>query len=219
MTDYRIIDPSSLPRRAHFDYFMSLPNPHVGVTVNVDVTALSGFCRRKGCSFTLAFMHAAALAADAVPELRQRVRDGVIVEYDTCPTSHTELKADGTYAYCTLRHHMPFDQYLRCAEAARKACRESGDIQEDADAESMYFVSALPWLHYTALIQPTAGGAETNPRISWGRYEADHRGRLMLPVTLLAHHALVDGVHLAAFYRGLDAELARLAQDAPRPVI
>lgn len=49
------------------------------------------------------------------------------------------------------------------------------------------------------------------PRISWGRYEADHRGRLMLPVTLLAHHALVDGLQLAKFYQNLDGEIAELA--------
>lgn len=32
----------------------------------------------------------------------------------------------------------------------------------------MYFVSALPWLNYTALVQPAARGDESNPRITWG---------------------------------------------------
>ena len=33
----------------------------------------------------------------------------------------------------------------------------------------------------------------------------------MLPVTLLAHHALVDGLQLAKFYQNLDGEIAELA--------
>lgn len=206
----RAIDMASFPRRAHFDYFLSLPDPHVGVTVDVDVTALVLFCRAKGCSFTLAFLHAAALAVDAVPELRQRLRNGGVVEYPECPTSHTELKADGTYAYCTLRHHLPLDEYFARAEASRRACREEGGIEEDDGVEGMVFASALPWLRYRDFTQPTGGPMDSNPRLSWGRYEADHRGRLMMPVTLLAHHALVDGAHLAAFYRNLDAELAAL---------
>ena len=34
----------------------------------------------------------------------------------------------------------------------------------------------------------------------------------MLPVTLLAHHALVDGLHIARFYQNLDAEMRELTQ-------
>jgi len=84
---------------------------------------------------------------------------------------------------------------------------EHPSIDEDEDVAGLYFVTCLPWLHYTQLIQPTAGGDESNPRISWGRYEADWRGRLMLPVTLMVHHALCDGIHIARFYEALDARL------------
>lgn len=207
---HQIIDMTAYPRRQHFDYFRSLPYPYVGVTQAVDVSGLVHFCKEKGCSFYLTFLHAAALAADGVQELRQRIRDGGIIEYDACPTSHTELLEDSTYCYCTLHHHMAFADYLAQAEEARRRCRENASIDEDDDVESMYFISTLPWLHYTALIQPVACGDESNPRITWGKYEADHAGRLMLPVTLLAHHALVDGVHIAAFYRNLDSEIASI---------
>ncbi len=206
----RRIDMATYPRRAHFDYFRSLLNPMVGVTADVDVTALRAFCEARGGSFYLAFMHVAARAANAVPELRRRIADGGIVEYDACGTSHVELLDDGTYTYCTLYHDMDWDDYLPCAEAARRRSREAASIEEDADVEGLYFVTSLPWLHYTQFVQPTAGGDESNPRISWGKYEADWRGRLMMPVTLLAHHALVDGLQIAAFYRNLDAEMARL---------
>lgn len=76
--------------------------------------------------------------------------------------------------------------------------------------EGLYYITSLPWLKYTQLIQPTAGGDESNPRISWGKYEADFRGRLMMPVTLLAHHALVDGLQVARFFQNLDGETAVL---------
>ena len=208
--NYRMIDLENDPRRAHFEYFRSLQNPMMGVTVNVDVTALREFCRARGSSFYLAFMHVAARAANAVPELRRRIHGGGIAEYDACGTSHVELLENGTYVYCTLFHDMGWDEYLACAEAARRRSREGGSIEEDADVEGLYFVTSLPWLHYVQLIQPTAGGDESNPRISWGRFEADHRGRLMMPVTLMAHHALVDGLQAARFYENIDAELAAL---------
>ncbi len=200
---YRIIDMNAYVRRDHFNYFRSLAYPYVGLTVDVDVTELLDFCRKQGCSFYLTFMHATALAADQVPELRQRIHGDGIVEYDECPTSHTELLEDGTYCYCTLHHHMDFSDYLKKAEEKRVECKNNG-IVEDEDVESMYFISSLPWLHYTSLIQPVAGGEESNPRITWGKYERNVEGRYMMPVSVLVHHALVDGVHIAAFYDSLN---------------
>lgn len=207
---YRTIDMNTYPRKAHFDYFRSLQSPMLGVTVDVDVTVLRDFCKGEGCSFYLAFMRCAARAANSVPQLRQRIRDGGIVEYDACGTSHVELREDGTYGYCTLYHNQPFREYIECAEAERARCRVAASIEEDEDVEGLYFITSLPWLKYTQLIQPTAGGDESNPRISWGKYEADYRGRLMMPVTLLAHHALVDGLQVAQFYQNLDGEIAGL---------
>ena len=137
------IDMRNSPRRAHFEYFLRMANPFVGVTVNVDATELVAACRREGRSFYAAMIHAAAV--------------------------------------------------------------QRAEINEDGDPDSMLFITCLPWIHYTALVQPT--GDDSNPRISWGKYECDARGRQMLPVTLLAHHGLVDGVNLGQFYAELQKEL------------
>ena len=204
---------ASYPRREHFQHFYGMAYPYVGVTVDVDVTDLLARCQQKRYSFYLMVLHAAALAADEVPEFRRRIDQGGIVEYDKCPTSHTELKPDGTYAYCTLHHHMPLKEYLERAEAARAAVRESGSIEEDADVQSMYFISTLPWLRYTQLVQPVACGEESNPRITWGKYHANAAGRMMMPLSVLVHHALADGLHIAQFYEAFDRIAARLCAE------
>lgn len=199
---YRIIDMENYARRQHFNYFRSLPYPYVGITADVDVTDLLKYCKAKKRSFYLMFIHAVALAADKVPELRQRIHGNQIIEYSECPTSHIELLEDGSYCYCTLYHHLPLKAYYSEAEKARTDCK-AGSITEDEAVESMYFISTLPWLHYTAMVQPVAGSDESNPRITWGKYEENDKGRYTMPVTILAHHALVDGIHIARFYREL----------------
>ena len=204
----RMIDMSSYSRKAQFDYFRSLQYPYVGVTVDQDVTDAFLFSKETGRSFYLTVLHAAALAADGVPELRQRIKGDGIIEYSECPTSHTERTNEAGYCYCTLHHHMGIAEYFAEAEEARKNCALNG-IKEDADSESMYFISALPWLHYSALIQPVAGGDESNPRITWGKYEKTDSGRIIMPVSILAHHALVDGSHIAQFYANLNQEIEK----------
>ena len=203
-----MLDMSSYARKAHFDYFRSLLYPYVGVTVDQDVTEAFRFSKETGRSFYLTILHAAALAADAVPELRQRIHGDQIIEYSECPTSHTERTKGAEYCYCTLHHHMSLPDYFILAEKARMNCALNG-ITEDADAESMYYISTVPWLHYTALIQPVAGGDESNPRITWGRYKETESSRIIMPVSILAHHALVDGNHIAQFYTNFEQEIEK----------
>ena len=209
---YIELDLEHYPRRDHLAYFSSLQYPYVGVTSNMDVTELVAFCKSRSYSFYLVFLHAAALAADGIPELRRRIRGEKVIEYRTCPSSHTELREDGTYCYCTLHHQLPLEEYIPYAEAVRTQCRLTGSIEEGEDAESMYFISTLPWVHYTALIQPVAGGDESNPRITWGKFQEDHKGRLQMPVSLLAHHGLVDGIHIAQFYENLQQQIQTLIE-------
>ena len=206
------IDLNNFPRRNHLEHFLSMAYPYVGVTANVDVTEFRQFCKDQNYSFYLAFLHAVALAADTVPQLRQRIRGGEVYEYDACPTSHIELLENETYCYCTLRHQMRMADFIPYAESVRAQCRKNGSIEEEDDVESMYFISTLPWLHYTELIQPVGGGDDSNPRITWGKFQKDFQGREQLPVTLLAHHGLVDGIHIARFFENLEKQL-RICQE------
>lgn len=206
------IDLDNYPRKKHFEYFSSLQYPYVGLTCNVDVTDLVSFCKSKNYSFYLTFLHIVAKSANRIPELRQRIRKGKIVEYDVCPTSHTELQDDGKYCYCTLHHNMDLAEYIPYAEQTRHQCRISGNIEEDSTSEGYLFISTIPWLHFTSLVQPMAGGDDSNPRIIWGKWQDDHSGRKQMPVAIQVHHGLLDGLHLAQFYKNLEEEITSTIQ-------
>ena len=203
---FREIDLSSSPRKAHFDHFRHVPDPHVGLTVDVDVTDFVHLCKARGWAFYPAFIRVAAQAANAVPELRRRIRGERVVEYEHCDSSHIELLDNGAYCYCTLRHDpaQSWEAYMAYAAARREAARAGASIEEEDDVESLYFISTIPWLHYRGFYQPNYGPDSSNPAITWGKYEPDYRGRLMMPLTILAHHALVDGLQIAAFYREIE---------------
>ena len=208
---YVEIDLEKYPRRKHLEHFISMDYPYAGVTADVDVTDLVRLCKEKKYSFYLTFLHIAALAADGVPALRQRIRGEKVIEYDACPTSHIELLENGTYCYCTLRHQLPLAEYIPYAEAVRAQCRANATIEEEDDVESMYFISTLPWVNYTSLIQPVCGGEDSNPRITWGKF-VTRDGKLQMPVSLLAHHGLVDGIHIARFYQELEKKIKEITE-------
>ena len=76
----RELDLSNSPRKAHFEHFRHMPDPHVGLTVDVDVTELVQKCKQEGWPFYLAMIRVAVEAANAVPELRRRIRGETVVE-------------------------------------------------------------------------------------------------------------------------------------------
>ena len=194
----------------------SLPGQGIGLLMNPGcsyASSLNAIALAEQYDYIYAAVGSHPDAADEVDEFRRRIDDGGIVEYDECPTSHTELKPDGTYAYCTLHHHMPLAEYLQRAEEARAAARKSGSIEEEDAVQSMYFISTLPWLHYTQLIQPVACGDESNPRFTWGKYQQNAEGRMMMPLSVLVHHALADGLHIAQFYEAFARQAERLCKE------
>lgn len=214
--DYKIIDWERYPRRAHFEYFNSMPDPYAGVTVEVDVTQFLAACKEAKTPFFLSFLYCAGRAANAVPELRQRILDGRPVEFASCDTSHTVMREDGTYSYCRLDCMRPFADYLPAARALQEEAKAHGGLDDGEDALSLLFISTLPWVRYAALRQPVPSPADSNPRITWGRYAAVGK-RTTMPVTLLVNHALVDGAHMGRFFAALEKEMDRFAQERSRP--
>lgn len=200
------IDPKTIKRAAHFEYFNSMANPYAGVTAHVDITPMMEARKRIGAPFFLSMVYIAAQAANSIPELRQRISGNEILEFKRCPSSHTVAKEDETYAYCVLKNDMPFDEFLPMAIEAQEKCKKSGTIEEDDTAIAYFFISSLPWISYAAITQPTPVPADSNPRITWGKY-FEENGKTLLPVTLLVHHALCDGRHIAAFFHALDREI------------
>lgn len=210
---FHSLDLKTNPRKDHFAYFNQLAYPYVGVTVSVDITAFYRKIKARSLPFFLSFCYCAARAANAVPELRQRIREGQILEFDDCPTSHTVALDDGTYCYCTLHFNCSFSAYLPAAIALQQAAKQARSISENAeDSLDKLFISTLPWLNYTSLVQPVPCPADSNPRITWGKFTVQP-DQVTLPVSILCHHALADGSHLAAFYQALDQQLANLAAE------
>lgn len=69
----KIIDLETFPRRSHYELFKSYAYPYMGITANVDVTNLYNAAKDLGGSPFLAFLWTAANAANAIPEMRQRI--------------------------------------------------------------------------------------------------------------------------------------------------
>lgn len=207
--NYRYVDLENYPRRAQFEYFSSLAYPYVGTTVNVDITDFLHRREGEGTDFFLSLCYCVYHAANAVPEFRRRIKDGRIIEYEASPLSCTLLLPDESYCYCDLDCSLPYEEFLPKAKEDKERALAKGGITESEDVDAQLFISSLPWLSYTSLVQPVPSPADSNPRISWGRY-FEQNGRSLIPVSVLCNHALMDGLHISRFYSELEKQVSRI---------
>ena len=197
----KIIDLETYPRRSHFEYFSSLAYPYIGLTANVDVTNLIRFAKEKGGSTFHAVLWAAAKAANAVPELRQRIVDGKIWEYDHCNVGYTVAMEDRTFCNCYTESRMTMEEFFVDAKRRQEeAKKHPGFVNPDEDETGLIFTSCVPWVAFTQCVQPVPIPADCNPRIVFGKYIREGE-RTLMPLHIQCNHALVDGWHVSEFFR------------------
>lgn len=195
------IDLNTYPRRSHFDYFRSLAFPYVGFTANVDVTGLIRYAKERKASGFLAILWAASQAANAVPELRQRIEGDQIAQYDHCDVGHTVALPDHTFCNCSTDCRRSLDEFLVYGKQQQEeAAHHHGFVNQEEDESGMIFVSCVPWVAFTQCIQPVPIPADCNPRIVFGKYIKEN-DRILMPLHIQCNHALVDGYHLGLFYQ------------------
>ena len=79
MARYRIIDTAAWPRRDHFTFYRQFANPSFNLCVPIEAQRLYECAKDRRVSFFQLALYALLRAANGVPQLRQRVRDGEVI--------------------------------------------------------------------------------------------------------------------------------------------
>lgn len=194
-----VVDMTCDPRRSQYEYFRTFVNPYASMTVNCDITHLRRVTRERGLPFFLTVLHCAVNAANAVPALRRRIRGETVVEYERCISSHTVALPDETYCYCELDCGKPLTEFLPYALAQVERAKACPTMDDGDDPDRLFFVSSVPWVSFASISLPKPVPADSNPRITFGKYFTQG-DKVLLPVDLTVHHALADGIHMAKFF-------------------
>lgn len=215
----KYIDMTKYPRLDHFRHFLTMQQPCVSITVQIDITDWLSRLKASGCPFFLSFQYAVVRAANRIPEFRQRIVDDKIVEYDYCNPSYIVSLPDDTYRYCNVNVNQPFAQYLEESRVKQDAALHSEHLEEEeGDVLGLLFISCVPWFNYTEAMMPYPGGSFSNPSFCWGGYRTEkylaledgrvtEKVKTSIPVTLFFNHALIDGIHAGRFFDNLGDEL------------
>jgi chloramphenicol O-acetyltransferase type A len=196
----RKIDLESWPRRRQFEFYRGFDFPHFSVCVGVDVTTLRRELKMRELSFTVGIVYALTTAATDVREFRQRIRGDAVYEHARVCPSITVLSENDLFSFCTMGFDEDFSAFAEDARKAIAHAKAYPTLEDEPGRDDLLFMTAIPWISFTSFTHPIpTRPPDSVPRIAWGKYRQES-GRLILPVGVQAHHALIDGVHVGRFF-------------------
>lgn len=206
----KVIDIASWKRKEHFTHFCGLDDPYWSITTEVDCTKAYQDSKKMGHSFFLSCLHSSLKAVHQVEELRMRIVEGQVVCYDEINASATILRADETFGCCFIEFVQDFKQFA--ADAAVKieqTLKTSGMCLENDYMLNQIHYSAIPWCSFSALtFARSTNPQDTVPKMTFGQRRQSGE-KYFMPVAIMVHHGLVDGLHVARFLQKFQAGLSQ----------
>lgn len=201
---YKTIDVDAWTRREQFNFFRDFDNPFFGFTADLDVTALYRFAREQGYSFFSTYLFASQKAVNTIPEFRYRIKGDQVVEYPVISAGATILKENDVFTFCHFDHESDLALFAKHVLARIKQSRQADTplMDQDDDLDQIFY-SVIPWIHFKGVVHPRNHGIDDSvPRIVFGK-AVEINGRLIMPISVEAHHALLDGIHVGIYYECL----------------
>jgi chloramphenicol O-acetyltransferase type A len=193
------IDINNWKRRDHFNLYRNLDFPYLNITTNVSITKLYKWSKDNQISMFSCIAYLVTRAVNNIPELRQRIRGDLVVEHSLVHPSFTVLTDDETFGFATIQYSPDFSVFKQNVTNGIEASKRNPTIHDEPGRDDMVFLTTFPWASFTQITHPVSiNPPDSFPRITWGKYfqQADQR---LMPLSLFANHALVDGLHVGKF--------------------
>lgn len=197
MNNYQEIDEKNWERAMHCMVFRNSVEPAFCVTFEVDVTNFLYKIKQEKYSFTLAMVYAVCKCANEIEAFRYRFLDGKIVLFDKIDTAFTYLNT-GSELFKVV--NVPMQKNMKeYVELAAKTAAEQKEYFTGPLGNDVFQCSPMPWITYTHISHTNSGRKDNaTPLFDWGKYyEKD--GRIVMPLSVQAHHSFVDGIHIGKF--------------------
>ncbi|TXE11537.1 chloramphenicol acetyltransferase [Seonamhaeicola algicola] len=194
----KIIDIENWNRKAHYNHFCGLKDPYFALTIPFNVTKAYQFSKDNNVSFFAKYLHDCMKAINAVDNLKYRIENNNVVQYDVINASATLMRSDNTYGFSFIDFAEDLQTFIKNIESEKQRIQQSNDLYPPKNTLDCIHCSALPWVHYSGHKEPVSGMLESVPKLSFSK-AVKNQSELIMNVSINVNHALVDGYHVGLF--------------------
>ena len=187
-------------QKNHFEFFTQMEWPHFSLVTHIEFDKVYKYIKTNGLHFTSSVVYLVCKAANSIPHFRRRIRGKKLVEHDLVHPSFTvNAEEAGVFSFCYVEYGEEFVPFSIRTLAAIAAARSAPNVEDEAGRDDFLFLSSIPWVHFTGMTHAMPiKDVDSVPRITWGKL-GGYTGTL-LPLSVQAHHAVVDGQHAGQFF-------------------
>ena len=207
MAEY--LDIENWARRDLFEFFRGYDNPFFNVCTRLDITRLLELVHgRPGVSVSLANYYFALRVANEIEPFRYRLRDGRVLIYEVIHGGTTVLLPNESFSFAYFSYEKNFGKFIRAAEHAVNIVRHGDGVLRPKAGDDVIHFTTLPWVSFTSFSHARNWGTgDSVPRIAFGKFIKENE-RILLPISVEVHHALMDGLHVGRYLTQLEEALA-----------
>ncbi|MGQ0541246.1 MAG: CatA-like O-acetyltransferase [Blastocatellia bacterium] len=207
---FKELDIESWERRSTFEFFRYFEDPFFNIAASVDVTRLRSFCKANDLAFSLSGLFYSLQAANNIREFRFRMIEESILEFEAVHATQTILNDDETFSFAYFENKNSVFEFVEAGIEAREKYKALKSFDVESDRVDLIYYSVIPWVSFTSFKHANRlNRGAAIPRIVFGKTFDDGRG-LKMPVSVEAHHALMDGIHVGKFFNDFQTRLDEL---------
>ena len=207
----KLIDMENWNRKDHYHYFKQFSYPQFNVCANLDITRFYSYIKENDIPFFISMLFVATKTANSIKEFRYRIREDHVIEHETVNPSFTVMAEGEAFHYCTVKLIDEFVDFKNNASKEIEKAKKSISLEDEPGRDDLIYITSIPWVSFTGITHPIQmNPVDSIPRISWGKF-FEENGKMQLPLSVQAHHALVDGVHVGKYFTMIQEVLDRPA--------
>lgn len=211
VAEKKVIDMGEWDRHEAFYIFKGFDIPYTNLCTELDITNFMRFIRENNYFFFAAMMYFITKAANIIKEFRCRLEDGTPVIWNRIGANYTLMQQNGIMGNNYTDYSEDFKEFYQNAvkdlEDAKKSGRMINKTLPKGKENSVVTITSIPWTKITNFSQAMFCVKDAVPYIGIGRRFGQGE-RIMLPVAVQAHHAFVDGFHIAHYFKLLELLLS-----------
>lgn len=196
--EYKVIDFDSWQRRPYFRHYHTDVPCTYSLTVKLDITGI----RRCGVKLYPALLYAVATIIGRHEEFRTAFRkDGSLVVYDHLDPCYTIFHTDDeSFSNLWSEYDSSWRTFLERYQEDKKEYGDVRGLEAKPDCpENSFPFSMIPWVSFDSFnLNLKKDHDYLIPIFTAGRFY-EEGGRILIPLSLQVHHAVIDGYHASRF--------------------
>jgi chloramphenicol O-acetyltransferase type A len=197
------IDLENWNRKEHFNFFLGYDEPFFGIVTNIECSKAYKYCKQNNISFFLYYFYNSLKAVNEIDEMRYRIENNQPVEYNKIHASQTIERDDNTFAFGFFPYTNTLEEFLDYSEKEIIEIKKTKGlglerVDNPLRADVIHY-STITWFSFKGLTHArNFQFKDSIPKITFGKFFKE-KNNLYLPLSLNAHHSLMDGYHVGKY--------------------